>query len=65
MDLAKERAGLRRYMVMPMKTSLATTISIAGVVAAGAFTYAVNSSMLTIEIPKPMQLVRVSTLPTA
>jgi ribosomal protein L12E/L44/L45/RPP1/RPP2 len=30
-----------------MKTSLATTISIAGVVAAGAFTYAVNSSMLT------------------
>jgi hypothetical protein len=33
-------------MVMPMKTSLATTISIAGVVAAGAFTVAVNSSML-------------------
>ena len=31
---------------MPMKTSLATTISIAGVVAAGAFTVAVNSSML-------------------
>lgn len=47
MDLAKERAGLRRYMVMPMKTSLATTISIAGVVAAGAFTFAVNSTMLT------------------
>jgi hypothetical protein len=47
MDLAKEPAGLRRYMVMPMKTSLATTISIAGVVAAGAFTFAVNSTMLT------------------
>ena len=47
MDTAKERAGLRRYMVMPMKTSLATTISIAGVVAAGAFTFAVNSTMLT------------------
>lgn len=31
---------------MPMKTSLATTISIAGVVAAGAFTFAVNSTML-------------------
>jgi len=31
---------------MPMKTSLATTISIAGVVVAGAFTLAVNSSML-------------------
>ena len=46
MGLAKERTGLRRYMVMPMKTSLATTISIAGVVAAGAFTLAVNSSML-------------------
>ena len=30
-----------------MKTSLATTISIAGVVAAGAFTFAVNSTMLT------------------
>jgi len=47
MDLAKERAGSRRYMVVPMKTSLATTISIAGVVAAGAFTFAVNSTMLT------------------
>lgn len=47
MDLPKEHAGLRRYMVMPMKTSLATTISIAGVVAAGAFTFAVNSTMLT------------------
>jgi len=46
MDMAKEPAGLRRYMVMPMKTSLATTISIAGVVAAGAFTFAVNSTML-------------------
>ena len=46
MDIAKEPAGLRRYMVMPMKTSLATTISIAGVVAAGAFTFAVNSTML-------------------
>ena len=47
MDMAKDCAGSGRYMVMPMKTSLATTISIAGVVAAGAFTYAVNSSMLT------------------
>ena len=47
MDVAKERAGSRRYMVVPMKTSLATTISIAGVVAAGAFTFAVNSTMLT------------------
>ena len=47
MDLAKERAGSRRYIVVPMKTSLATTISIAGVVAAGAFTFAVNSTMLT------------------
>jgi hypothetical protein len=47
MDMAKDCAGSDRYMVMPMKTSLATTISIAGVVAAGAFTYAVNSSMLT------------------
>jgi ribosomal protein L12E/L44/L45/RPP1/RPP2 len=47
MDMPKERAGLRRYMVRPMKTSLATTISIAGVVAAGAFTFAVNSTMLT------------------
>ena len=47
MDLAKDCAGSDRYMVMPMKTSLATTISIAGVVAAGAFTFAVNSSMLT------------------
>ena len=47
MDIAKERAGLRRYMVMPMKTSLATTISIAGVVAAGAFTFAVNTTMMT------------------
>jgi len=47
MDLAKEPAGLRRCMLMPMKTSLATTISIAGVVAAGAFTFAVNSTMLT------------------
>ena len=46
MYLAKERAGLRRYMLMPMKTSLATTISIAGVVTAGAFTFAVNSTML-------------------
>ena len=45
--MAKDCAGSGRYMVMPMKTSLATTISIAGVVAAGAFTYAVNSSMLT------------------
>ena len=45
--MAKDCAGSDRYMVMPMKTSLATTISIAGVVAAGAFTYAVNSSMLT------------------
>ena len=47
MDMAKDCAGSGRYMVMPMKTSLATTISIAGVVAAGAFTYAANSSMLT------------------
>jgi ribosomal protein L12E/L44/L45/RPP1/RPP2 len=47
MDMPKERGGLRRYMVRPMKTSLATTISIAGVVAAGAFTFAVNSTMLT------------------
>ena len=49
---------------MPMKTSLATTISIAGVVAAGAFTVAVNSSMLNsvststdiaaVEAPVPM-----------
>ena len=45
--MAKDCAGSDRYMVMPMKTSLATTISVAGVVAAGAFTYAVNSSMLT------------------
>jgi hypothetical protein len=30
-----------------MKTSIASTISIAGVVAAGAFTFAVNSTMLT------------------
>jgi len=45
--MAKDCAGSGRYMVVPMKTSLATTISIAGVVAAGAFTYAVNSSMLT------------------
>ena len=45
--MAKDCAGSGRYMVMPMKTSLATTISIAGVVAAGAFTYAANSSMLT------------------
>lgn len=56
MYLAKERAGLHRYMVMPMKTSLATTISIAGVVTAGAFTFAVNSTMLnsvstSVEIP--------------
>jgi len=46
--MAKDCAGSGRYMVMPMKTSLATTISIAGVVAAGAFTYAANSSMLTL-----------------
>ena len=45
--MAKDCAGSGRYMVVHMKTSLATTISIAGVVAAGAFTYAVNSSMLT------------------
>ena len=45
--MAKDCAGSDRYMVVPMKTSLATTISIAGVVAAGAFTYAVNSTMLT------------------
>ncbi|MEY4024770.1 MAG: hypothetical protein RL438_283 [Actinomycetota bacterium] len=45
--MAKDCAGSGRYMVVPMKTSLATTISIAGVVAAGAFTYAVNSTMLT------------------
>lgn len=47
MDTAKDCAGSGRYRVVPMKTSLATTISIAGVVAAGTFTYAVNSSMLT------------------
>ena len=47
MDMAKDCAGSDRYMVMPMKTSIASTISIAGVVAAGAFTFAVNSSMLT------------------
>lgn len=34
-------------MVVPMKTSFATTISIAGVTAAGAFTYLANTSMLT------------------
>lgn len=45
--MAKDCAGSDRYMVMPMKTSIATTISIAGVVAAGAFTFAVNSTMLT------------------
>ena len=47
MDMAKDCAGSDRYMVMPMKTSIASTISIAGVVAAGAFTFAVNSTMLT------------------
>jgi len=47
MDMAKDCAGSGRYMVMSMKTSIATTISIAGVVAAGAFTFAVNSTMLT------------------
>ena len=47
MAFTKEGTGSRRYMVMPMKTSHATTISIAGVVAAGAFTFAVNSSMLS------------------
>lgn len=47
MDMAKDCAGSDRYMVVHMKTSIATTISIAGVVAAGAFTYAVNSTMLT------------------
>ena len=45
--MAKDCAGSDRYMVMPMKTSIASTISIAGVVAAGAFTFAVNSTMLT------------------
>ena len=40
MAFTKEGTGSRRYMVVPMKTSLATTISIAGVVAAGAFTFA-------------------------
>lgn len=45
--MAKDCAGSDRYMVVHMKTSIATTISIAGVVAAGAFTYAVNSTMLT------------------
>lgn len=47
MDMAKDCAGSGRYKVMAMKASLATTISIAGVVSAGAFTYVVNSTMLT------------------
>jgi hypothetical protein len=47
MDSPKECARFGRYMVMPMKTSLATTISVVGVVAAGALTFAVNSTTLT------------------